>query len=153
MNAVKASLSQKIQTDLRETLKNSEATLHADSPRDENGTRIRVIRRWLKLFHRVTLVDTAGTITYILWRQEERDLRILREKEERQRLEAIKAAVKTKTAEEKPKKGVKPSICQNTKGRALSPSKAIPDNGWTLRAMDCPHKRNRQVNRENKYSV
>ena len=103
MNAVKASLSQKIQKDLKETLKSSQATLHADSPRDQDGTRLRVILRWQKVLHRLMLVDQAGTITYILWRQEERDLRLLREREERRRLEAIKSAVKAKTAEEKPK--------------------------------------------------
>ena len=124
-NPIKSSLSLKIQKDLKETLKVNKETLPAESPRDEEGMKLRVIRLWKNLFFRIELVDTASTITYILWRQDEIRYRALREKEERERLaaQALKAQAST-SQQEKSKNGVKPSICVNTRGRALSPSKA-----------------------------
>ena len=46
-------------------------------------------------------------------------------------------------------KGEEPAIRPNTKGRPKSPSTRPPEGGWLLRAVDCPHKADRQLQKGN----
>merc|ERR1712051_160652 len=80
--------------------------------------------------------------------------RLVREKEERQKLLNMMEKARQAEAEDQPKppksKKAKTCIRPGNRGRALSPSKAIPETGWRLSILDCPHAENRMAMRENK---
>ena len=102
------------------------------------------------------LTDHASEILHVLSRMDEMQNRLVREKEERQKLlELMKKAKQGETQEPAKKtKGLKPCIRPGNKGRPLSPSVRIPKNGWKMTALDCPHVWNRlDRKRENFYAA
>ena len=80
MNAIKSNLSRKIRQDLEEKL--SPTPESVPSPRENEGSSLRVLWNWKRLLQKQHLVDQAALITYILWHMDEITNRILREKED-----------------------------------------------------------------------
>ena len=87
------------------------------------------------------LTDQASQILHILSRMDEMQNRMVREKEERQKLLEMRRKAQEGEAQEPANKtkGLKPCIRPGNKGRPLSPSVRIPKNGWKMTVLDCPH--------------
>ena len=142
MKGVKIHTCRKIRRDVEEQLENGRHQQPPPaSPRDEDGFKRRVVQQWKWLMQKHLLTEHASEIMHILTRMDEIQNRLVREKEERQKLlDMMKKAKQAETQEPAKKvKGLKPCIRPGNKGRPLSPSVRLPKHGWKMSIMDCPH--------------
>ena len=86
------------------------------------------------------LTEHAAEILHILSRMDEIQNRMVREKEERQKLLDIMNKARQAEIQEPVKKvkGLKPCIRPGNKGRPLSPSVRIPKTGWCRQNLGLP---------------
>ena len=142
MKGVKIYTCRKIRRDVEEQLEDLRyQPPQPASPRDEEGFKLRVIRQWKWLMQKHLLTEHASEILHVLSRMDEIQSRMLREKEERQKLMDMMQKARQADNQEpvKKTKGLKPSIRPGNRGRPLSPSVRPPANGWRMSILDCPH--------------